>query len=125
MIADQLANEFLDKSADAKRKKLMKRWCKMCGVRRPADIDFTNPTVHLEYILCDTRYQLMVAQPETRQNFLDILTDAEREVYLNAVDDYGNRYTDLEHPNTIRRLESDLSRIQKILSRKGSNHKSV
>lgn len=31
------------------------RWCKICGVDDPKDIDYSNPYVNLEWFLCDVR----------------------------------------------------------------------
>ena len=31
------------------------RWMEICGVQTPEEIDYDNPYVHLEWLLCDLR----------------------------------------------------------------------
>lgn len=125
MNVDDFYNEDLapifDALAVAKRKKYMYRWCKICGVKWKRDIDYDNPRVHVEYMLCDIRNQAMLADPQSRHIFLELLTDEERDMYLNSVDDDGNRYTDLETPDTMAKLERDLKKVTKIFRKKGVN----
>ncbi|MBR6911818.1 MAG: hypothetical protein IKN41_08185 [Candidatus Methanomethylophilaceae archaeon] len=42
--------------AASTRAKYLDRWCRLCGVDDPKDIDYDNPYVHLEWFLCDPRY---------------------------------------------------------------------
>lgn len=111
---------IFDAIAQAKRKKYLRRWCKMCGKKWKRDIDYSNPYIHLEFLLCDLRYQAMVSNPESRHLFLEILTDEERDVYLNSVDDKGNRYTKLESPETMEKLERDLEKVTKHFRKMGA-----
>ena len=37
------------------RAKWLGRWMEICGVDNPDDIDYDNPYVHLEWLLCDPR----------------------------------------------------------------------
>ena len=37
------------------RAKWLDRWMEICGVDDPEKIDYDNPYVHLEWLLCDTR----------------------------------------------------------------------
>lgn len=125
MNLDDFYNEDLapifDALAIAKRKKYMRRWCKMCGVKWKRDIDYSNPMVHVEFMLCDIRNQAMLAQPESRQMFYDMLTPEELDIYLNSVDDKGNRYADIETPETMVKLERDLKKATKFFKQKGAN----
>lgn len=125
MNADDFYNEDLapvfDALAIAKRKKYMRRWCKMCGVKWKREIDYSNPMVHVEFMLCDIRNQAMLAQPDSRHLFYEMLTPEELEIYLNSVDDKGNKYTDIETPDTMVKLERDLKKATKFFKQKGAN----
>jgi len=39
------------------RGKWTSRWMQICGADSPDEIDYDNPYVHLEWILCDMRIQ--------------------------------------------------------------------
>lgn len=50
----RLEDTWADHAAST-RAKYYPRWARLCGVEEWTDIDFDNPYVHLEWILCDPR----------------------------------------------------------------------
>ena len=55
------------------RQKWFPRWMQITGASTPEDIDFDNPYVHLEWILCDMRIQsrLMDGNLDSAFKFMD------------------------------------------------------
>ena len=62
----------------------------------PADIDYTEPHIHIEWLLCDPTYLSWVKKAKYRHKWYELLTDEEVTVYLDYVGDDGGKYTDLE-----------------------------
>ena len=52
----------LDDTAARVRLQYHPRWKKICGVERSEDIDYNNPVVSTEYILCDPRIIRLLKQ---------------------------------------------------------------
>ena len=67
-------------------------------------IDFSNPHVSLQMKLCDPYWQKAIKNDKGRAEFLSILTDEERDLYLNYVDENGARYSDLENARITKEL---------------------
>lgn len=82
--------------ANRTRAKFMPRWMEECGVDDWHDIDYTNPQIHLEFILCDPAILKDLQKEGGRDRLFLMLTDEEKDVYLNKTDDKGAKYTDLE-----------------------------
>ena len=55
------------------RSKWTDRWMRICGVDTPDGIDYDNPYVHLEWILCDMNIQakLMAGNLESAFKLMD------------------------------------------------------
>lgn len=55
------------------RSKWTDRWMQICGVDTPDEIDYDNPYVHLEWILCDMGIQakLMAGNLESAFKLMD------------------------------------------------------
>lgn len=86
------------------RSKYLKRWAELSGVDDVKDIDYSIPQVHLEFLLADPRNLKLISGGTNRQQFLDMLTPEEQDIYLNAIDDEGARYTDLEAPEVMQEI---------------------
>lgn len=80
------------------RAKQYPRWCAVCGVTDPKDIDYTNPFVRIEWLLCDPGWLLAIRKPKGVEEFLNRLGDPTAKwIYLNYVDEQtGESYRDLE-----------------------------
>lgn len=76
-------------------------------------IDFHEPHVRIEWLLCDPQYQRAVKKDSTREEFLSLLTDEEREVYLNE------GYTELENAKVSKEVGRTIKRkVKDKLKRK-------
>lgn len=53
-VVDKMEDQYDTMSANI-RIKYFPRWRQICNVERDEDIDFNNPYVHLEWMLCDPR----------------------------------------------------------------------
>ena len=82
--------------ANRTRAKFMPRWMEECGVTDWHDIDYSNPQIHLEFILCDPTVLKDLQNEGGRDRLFQMLTDEEKDVYLNKTDEHGAKYTDLE-----------------------------
>jgi len=82
--------------ANRTRAKFMPRWMEECGVEDWHDIDYKNPQIHLEFILCDPAILKDLQNEGGRDRLFQMLTEEEKDVYLNKTDDKGAKYTDLE-----------------------------
>lgn len=80
------------------------RWKQACNVSHPSKIDYTVPLVELESQLCDIRKLKMIRKGKHRDEFLALLSPEAQDLYLNAVDGDGHRYTDLEDPSVLRSM---------------------
>lgn len=75
----QKGQEYADaKHAEAVamiRANRMYDFCEMCGVGDPANIDYDNPHVKINWLLCDPVNLRMVTNPKHRQKFYDLLDE--------------------------------------------------
>ena len=85
-----------EKVAMQARLKFMPRWMEECGVDDWHDIDYTNPQIHLEWILCDPGILRELTREGGRDKLFEMLTEEEKDVYLNKTDEKGAHYYDLE-----------------------------
>ena len=61
--------DSMDRNAMMIRAKYYPRWRKVCGVETDEEIDFDNPVVSTEWLLCDPRIQRELIQGR-RENVL-------------------------------------------------------
>ena len=54
---DLYLDTHFDEMTAKVRSKWTARWMQICGADTPDGIDYSNPYVHLEWILCDMRIQ--------------------------------------------------------------------
>lgn len=103
-LANGKIDEWTDKMTVQVRADFLDRWMEITDneyeepCRDYGDIDYSIPQISLEWQLCDPSVLFGLRDPTKRAKFLSLLTDEERDVYLNACDKDGNRYTDLERP---------------------------
>lgn len=67
----------MDQSAGKIRQRYYPRWRKVCGVETDAEIDFSNPIVSTEWLLCDPRIQRELIQGR-RENVLAQMTEVQQ-----------------------------------------------
>ena len=67
----------MDQSAMKIRKRYYPRWRRVCGVETDEEIDFDNPVVSTEWILCDPRIQRELIQGR-RENVLAKMTEIQQ-----------------------------------------------
>ena len=101
---DDRIDRALDNATAEAYKKYYPRWRAICDVSTNDDIDFKNPYVELESKLCDVRNLKMIRNGAKRDDFLKLLSDEAKKIYLEEVDEDGNRYTDIEHPRVLRSM---------------------
>lgn len=101
---DDRLDTALNNATGQAMQKYYPRWCKICGVQKIEDIDYSNPYVELEAKLCDVRNIKLIRNGAKRDEFFKLLSDEAKKIYLEEVDDFGNRYTDLEHPRVLRSM---------------------
>lgn len=88
---------FNDRVTEQVRAKMaVTRWMPYQGVTSLTELDMSDPVVSLEWTLCDQRILKDLLRPGGRKRLLALLTEEEKDVYLNKVDKNGARYTDLE-----------------------------
>lgn len=80
-LLSELKDDALDKSAMEIRKKWIPKWMEDCGVDDPAKIDYTNPYIRLEWMLCDPYYLLPIGRESDKSRLWPMLTDDEKEIY--------------------------------------------
>ena len=76
--------------------KFADRWMEESGVTNISGIDFKNPQISLEWKLCNPGVLKDLQREGGRERLFEILTDEEKNVYLNMKDENGASYTDLE-----------------------------
>lgn len=103
-VTDERIDNALNNATVEAYKKYYPRWRKICGVDSNDLIDYSNPYVELESKLCDMRNLRLIKKGVHRDEFLELLSDEARDIYLNEVDEDGNKYTDLEHPRILRSM---------------------
>lgn len=97
-IAKDIPGNVHDKEVAMIRAKYLNGWMEICGVTRPEDIDYGNPHVHIQWLLCDPYWQRAIKNDRGRAEFLSKLTDEEREIYLTE------GYAELENAKVTREL---------------------
>ena len=99
------------------RAKHYPRWCEVCGVTDPADIDYSNPFVKIEWLLCDPGWLHAIKTPKGVEEFLNRLDDPlAKWIYLNYKDEEtGDSYRDLEKNRFASELKKSLSRKQRCI----------
>lgn len=79
------------------RSRMLDQWCDYCGVTDPKDIDYNEPHVAIEFILCDpVNIKLIRSKnPADKMLVYSQFTDEMMNIYLNE-EQNGVRYCDLE-----------------------------
>ena len=102
------ADSAIERWASQARVKYLPRWIELSGGESVDDIDYSNPYIHLEFLLCDPRNLSLISRGKHRDKFLAKLTPEEKDIYLNFTGDDGKKYTELEHPRVMRSIVSSL-----------------
>ena len=94
------------------RFKHIDRWMDVCGVDSPEDIDYDNPFVKIEWLLCDPGWLHAIKSKKGRDQFLERLDDPlAKWIYLYYRDEEtGDSYRDLEKNHFARDLRRALSK---------------
>ena len=79
------------------RQRYLPRWCEICGVTDPMEIDYENPYVKIEFYLADFRILNSIKKEEGRLKFFELIGPDATQVYLTHKEPNGMMYTDLEH----------------------------
>ena len=95
-------DDALDMTTAQAHKKYYKRWMELSYCHTPNLIKWGDPQISLEAKLCDPRNLRLIRKGRHREEFLAILTDEEKDLYLNFEGYDGFRYTDLEEPHILR-----------------------
>lgn len=95
-------DDALDMTTAQAHKKYYKRWMELSYTHTPNLIKWDDPQISLEAKLCDPRNLKLIRKGRHRGEFLAILTDEEKDLYLNFEGSDGSRYTDLEEPHILR-----------------------
>lgn len=95
-------DDALDNATAQAHRKYYKRWMELSYCHTPNLIKWDDPQISLEAKLCDPRNLRLIRKGRHREEFLAILTDEEKDLYLNFVGSDGIRYTDLEDPHILR-----------------------
>lgn len=79
------------------RAKFLDDWCEICGVDDPKDIDYNEPHVAIEFLLCDpVNIKLLRSKRiEDKQMVYSQMTEEMLNIYFNE-EQNGTRYCDLE-----------------------------
>lgn len=93
--------DSLDKAQAEAMKKEIPRWMELSGCNHPNLIHWDDPQISLEYKLLDIRNLKLVRKGKNRDQFLELLTPEERDLYLNFVGYGGKRYIDVEDGNLL------------------------
>lgn len=90
-------NDMNDQVAFQVRAKFLDQWCEYCGVEDPKDIDYNEPHVAIEYLLCDpVNIKLIRSKnPADKMLVYSQFTEEMMNIYLNE-EQNGTRYCDLE-----------------------------
>lgn len=90
-------NDMNDQVAFQVRAKFLDQWCDYCGVTDPKDIDYNEPHVAIEYLLCDpVNIKLIRSKnPDDKMLVYCQFTEEMMNIYMNE-EQNGTRYCDLE-----------------------------
>lgn len=95
-------DDALDMATAQAQKKYYPRWMELSFCNTPNLIKWDDPQISLEAKLCDIRNLRLIRKGKRRDEFLAILTDEEKDLYLNFVGYDDKRYMDLEDPHILR-----------------------
>lgn len=95
-------DDALDMATAQAQKKYYPRWMELSFCNTPNLIKWDDPQISLEAKLCDIRNLRLIRKGKRRDEFLAILTDEEKDLYLNFVGYDNKRYMDLEDPHILR-----------------------
>lgn len=98
MAFSKPAEEDRQKQTDNTRAEFMAGWMKEAGITDWSEMDFSKyPQIHLEWVLCDPVILRGLQLPNGREELFKLLTDEEKDIYLNYRWNGGNTYAeDLE-----------------------------
>lgn len=90
-------NDMNDQVSLQVRAKFLDQWCEYCGVTDPKDIDYNEPHVAIEFLLCDpVNIKLIRSKnPADKMIVYSQFTEEMMYIYLNE-EQNGTRYCDLE-----------------------------
>lgn len=96
-------NQMNDNVTIQVRAKFMDAWMDYCGVDDPMDIDYNEPHVAIEFLLCDpVNIKLIRSKKmEDKQKVYDQFTDEMMWIYFNE-EQNGVRYCDLETQGLVK-----------------------
>ena len=83
------------------RQNYIVRWCEICGTDNPAEIDYNEPHVFIEHLLCDPVNLHKLRDKKTRHEIYEMMPPEVLDVYLHEVDENGTRYCDLETKSMV------------------------
>ena len=95
-------DDALDNATAKAQYKYYPRWMELSFCNTPKLIKWDDPQISLEAKLCDPRNLRLIRKGRHRDEFLEILTDEEKDLYLNFVGYDNKRYMDLEDPKILR-----------------------
>lgn len=97
------------------RAKHLSRWMEVCGVDSPDEIDYENPFVKIEWLLCDPAWLHAIKTKKGREEFLERLGDPlAKWIYLYYSDEEtGDSYRDLEKNRFATELRRALGKKQR------------
>lgn len=90
------------------RSRFLDQWCEICGVTDPMDIDYNEPHVAIEYLLCDpVNIKLLRSKnQDDKQLVYSQMTDEMLYIYFNE-EDNGTRYCDIETRSMSKLVRGD------------------
>lgn len=101
---EERVNNALDRATFEAQKKYYKQWMARSGCNHPNFIKWDDPHISLECKLCDIRNLKLIKGGKRRDEFFNICTPEEIDIYLNGCDIIGGRYTDLENPEYLKSM---------------------
>ena len=90
-------NDMNDNVSFQVRSRFLDQWCDYCGVTDPKDIDYNEPHVAIEYLLCDP-VNIKLIRSKNRDDKMKVycqFTEEMMNIYMNE-EQNGVRYCDLE-----------------------------
>lgn len=101
MSKDKL-NDMNDNVSFQVRSRFLDQWCDYCGVTNPKDIDYNEPHVAIEYLLCDpVNIKLIRSKnPDDKMKVYCQFTEEMMNIYLYE-EQNGVRYVDLETKSMV------------------------
>ena len=90
-------NDMNDSVSFQVRSRFLDQWCDYCGVTDPKDIDYNEPHVAIEYLLCDP-VNIKLIRSKSMDDKMKVycqFTEEMMNIYMNE-EQNGVRYCDLE-----------------------------